>query len=106
MESDNKTPEQRLDECIAAWRAQIVHAAKAENEYRKLRQEKRVKARAMPELKLADDRKEWVDSETADQRMERDIAAEMLKTYPEEARNIRQVMSYKQSEMKAAGGLE
>lgn len=105
-EQEAKTPEQRLDDVIADWKAGIVHAAAAERKYREVKSQKWVEMKVLPEFQKAvsPEKQAWVDAETAELREARDIAEGMLRVYGEECRNIRQVMSLRQSEMKAQGG--
>ena len=86
-----------MDTAIADLKTQIQAAAAAERDYRKKKSAKFIEVRGKEDIKLADDKKAWVDAETADDRYERDLADGLRQAILEEVRNYRQQMSYVQT---------
>lgn len=76
---------------------QVTAAATAERDYRKEKALKYVQARSMEELKLAAERQAWVDAETADLRMTRDIAEGVQDATKQLIQNLRQQLSHVQT---------
>lgn len=88
---------QELSNAWSVYLGQVKTAAEAERDYRKHLSLKFVEARVKDEFKQAADREAWVNAQSADKRMERDIAEGLLEATKEQIRNLRQQLSYVQT---------
>lgn len=95
------TISQAMDATIISLKLAVRDSAEKEREYRKLKAQKWVEARASEDVKQAKDREAWVDGQCADIRFKRDLADGMRSALMEEVRNLRAQMSYSQSLMRA-----
>lgn len=98
-----------LDAGIQTLREQVTVAAQAENAYRKARASAWVRSRADNPKATVAEREAWVDGETADLRMERDIAdgmkraaIEAIRARQEQLGLLRTLIASQRAEMELA----
>jgi hypothetical protein len=92
MAEEGKRLSKQLDGALGMLKEQIRVAADAERDYRKLKAEKWVHAEGTAEQKKA-----WVDGQTADLRHVRDIADGMVRACHQAIRSRQQQISLLQS---------
>lgn len=88
-----------LDAAITELKAQVADAAMKERDYRLNKSLKFIEAKVRDGL--AKEKEAWVDAETANERMARDVAEGMRQATMEEVRNLRGQLSFVQTYLNA-----